>query len=174
MSTIGPEVPAHLLNRHKNDEAEHDADLNAPVGPQIPPELLNQVHDDEEEEDDYVPALPPDMVATRSAGPSASGTSASRYARVPGPAQSPYDSKHYSDDDDDDDVGPKPLPPGIKHAETDAVREFMKSEEKRRKELEVSQVHSTPAVLCMKQMSGSWKTETTEKRRMDACAPIIV
>jgi hypothetical protein len=41
------------------------------------------------------------------------------------------------DDDSDDDVGPKPLPAGMHHEETDAVKEFLASEEKRRKLAEV-------------------------------------
>jgi hypothetical protein len=136
MPIVGPEIPAHLLNRHRTDEDGHDTDSNLPIGPEIPSELLEQEQDDDdEEEEDYLPALPPDMVATRSAGPYA-GPSTSIVSRPP-PAHSLYNSIHYSDDDDDDDVGPKPLPPGVTHAETDAVREFMEKEEKRRKELEV-------------------------------------
>lgn len=130
MPTIGPEIPAHLLNRKRTDEEDHDADSTQPVGPIIPQELLNQAQDEEE---DYVPALPPDIAATRSGG-SSSGPSTSQYVRVTLPSS--LDSRYYSDDDDDD-VGPKPLPPGTRHEETDAVREFMEREEKRRKELEV-------------------------------------
>jgi hypothetical protein len=133
MPTIGPEFPAHLLRVGEEDHA-----TGSVVGPQIPQRLLNLAQDDEEE-DDYIPALPPDMVATRFAGPSASKPSTSKPVGVsmPPPGRS-YDSRHFSDDDDDsdDDVGPKPLPSGVKHAETDAVREFMEKEEKRRKELE--------------------------------------
>jgi hypothetical protein len=150
MSPIGPEIPAHLLNRHNTDE-DHDTEPTLSVGPHIPPELLNQTQDDEDDED-YVPALPPDMAATRSAGPSTSGNPTNKHVGVSGPALVPssYDSRHYSDDDDDDDdVGPKPLPPGMRHVETDAVREFMEKEEKRRKELEV-RIHSGSIILRMK------------------------
>lgn len=133
MPIVGPEIPAHLLNRNSTDEDGCDTDSNLPIGPEIPFELLKQEQDDDEE--DYLPALPPDMVATRSAGPSVAGPSAS-VASKPPPVPF-YDSTHYSDEDDDEDVGPKPLPPGVTHAETDAVREFMEKEEKRRKELEV-------------------------------------
>jgi Protein of unknown function (DUF3752) len=137
MPTIGPDIPAHLLNRNRTDEEDHAIDSNPAVGPQIPQALLNQTQDDEEEDDDYVPALPPDMVATRSVGPSTSKPSTSKTVEVPvpPPIHSSYHSRHSSDDEDD--VGPKPLPPGMRHEETDAVREFMEKEERRRKELEV-------------------------------------
>ena len=41
------------------------------------------------------------------------------------------------DDDSDDDFGPKPLPAGMQHQQTDAVKEFIEREEKRRKLAEV-------------------------------------
>ena len=41
------------------------------------------------------------------------------------------------EDDDDDDFGPKPLPAGMQHQQTDAVKEFIEREEKRRKLAEV-------------------------------------
>lgn len=147
MSGIGPELPAHLLNRHKSNDSEEEETQATPVGPTIPAELLNQAIDDEDEdEDDYAPALPPDMLATRSTGPSLPGPSSSSSTtgkRVVGPSipsyPPTYDPRFHSSfsDDDDDDFGPKPLPAGVKHAETDAVKEFMEREEKRRKEAEV-------------------------------------
>ena len=51
-----------------------------------------------------------------------------------------YDPTTYhddSEDDDDDDFGPKPLPAGMQHQQTDAVKEFIEKEEKRRKLAEV-------------------------------------
>ena len=130
MSPIGPEIPAHLLNRHNTDERDCDPDSNTnpPAGPRIPPELLTQGQQDDEEEEDYVPALPPDMIATRSAGPSNSDTPTSKYIGVSGPTLIPSSSRYSDDDDDDDDVGPKPLPPGMRHVKTDAVKEFMEKE----------------------------------------------
>lgn len=162
MSPIGPEIPAHLLNRHNTGGEGHDTDPNPSVGPHIPPELLAQAQSDDEE--DYVPALPPDMIASRSAGPSNSSNSTSKHLGISMlvPVTSSYDSRHYSDDEDDEDVGPKPLPSGMKHVKTDAVKEFMEKEEKRRKELEVRK-YSGSAILCMKQVSGSWKTEDIEE-----------
>lgn len=142
MSTIGPAIPAHLLNRHGTNEEGLDTDSDSPVGPQIPVELLNQANDDAEEEG-YVPALPPDMVATRSAGSSSTSRATTNTHGASGlvQGQSSYIHRYQSDDDDDDDVGPQPLPPGTRHAETDAVREFVEKEEKRRRELEVRQLH---------------------------------
>ncbi|KAG5643047.1 hypothetical protein DXG03_001625 [Asterophora parasitica] len=151
---IGPELPPHLLQR---SEEENEVS----VGPQIPSHLLNPQNtaaaDDDDEEDDYVPELPPDLAATRSAGPSlpeagGSGSgSTSESKRVVGPSMPSYpptyDPKYhttYNDDSDDDDFGPKPLPAGVKHAETDAVREFMEREERRRK---IAEEAAKPKVL---------------------------
>ncbi|KAG6806344.1 hypothetical protein H0H87_002802, partial [Tephrocybe sp. NHM501043] len=56
------------------------------------------------------------------------------------PAYPPiYDPKYhsaYSEDNDDDDFGPKLLPAGVQHAQTDAMQEFMEREERRRKQAE--------------------------------------
>ena len=48
-----------------------------------------------------------------------------------------YHSADEDDDDSDDDFGPKPLPAGMQHQQTDAVKEFIEREEKRRKLAEV-------------------------------------
>ncbi|KAF5376871.1 hypothetical protein D9615_007260 [Tricholomella constricta] len=142
MAAIGPELPPHLLRREEGEDNKEAVS----VGPQIPPGRLNQQNaddDDDEDEDDYVPELPPDLAATRSAGlshPEAGGSNSSEHKRVVGPSMPSYpptyDPKYhsvYDDDSDDDDFGPKPLPAGVKHAETDAVKEFMDREERRRK-----------------------------------------
>ncbi|KAF8060770.1 hypothetical protein FPV67DRAFT_1673615 [Lyophyllum atratum] len=145
MASIGPELPPHLQRRSNEEEVEEE-DVNVVVGPQIPSGLLNQV-DDDDDEDDYVPELPPDLAATRSAGPSnaeASGSSSSVNKRVVGPSlpsyPPTYDPKFHSayedEDDSDDDFGPRPLPAGVKHVERTAVQEFMEREERRRREAE--------------------------------------
>ncbi|KAG6828992.1 hypothetical protein H0H92_006064 [Tricholoma furcatifolium] len=136
MPSIGPELPPHLQQRSEEPES-------VVAGPAIPPELLKQqsVADDDDDEDDYVPELPPDLAVARSAGPSATPSSSNEVKRVSGPAMPSYppiyDPKYQTaygdDDDDDDDFGPKPLPAGVKHAEKDAVQEFMEREERRRK-----------------------------------------
>ncbi|KII86248.1 hypothetical protein PLICRDRAFT_164662 [Plicaturopsis crispa FD-325 SS-3] len=137
MSSIGPELPPHLLARPKSTEADKDDSPPPPatvnVGPQIPPELLQRpqptvTEDEDEDEDDYVPQLPPDLIASR-AGPSK--------RPVIGPSfPSAQDHDRRQDDDSDDDVGPMPLPAGYSYQQGDAVREFMEKEERRRKQVE--------------------------------------
>ena len=161
MSAIGPELPPHLQSQttsHSNDDDNEGAvagphipthllkppstsKASVTVGPIIPPEFLKSSanNEEEEEEDDYMPELPPDLVQSRVAGPSAPGPSR-RQAGPSLPSYAPtYDPRSYADeeDDDDDDFGPKPLPTGMQHRQTDAVKEFMEKEEKRRKHLEV-------------------------------------
>ncbi|KAJ7052917.1 hypothetical protein C8F01DRAFT_1065380 [Mycena amicta] len=71
MSSIGPVIPAHLLND----------------GPQLPVEEV----DDDDDDDDYGPALPPDMLAGPSKPPP---------AQVKGPSM-PTRPTHQDDSDDD-------------------------------------------------------------------------
>ncbi|GLB36803.1 putative protein of unknown function (DUF3752) [Lyophyllum shimeji] len=142
MPAIGPELPPHLQRPSEEEEKTE----TVVVGPQIPPDLLNNQVKDEDDEDDYVPELPPDLAAAHSAaGPSTvemSASSSSAARRVVGPSlpsyPPTYDPKLHAayEEEDDDDVGPKPLPAGVKYAEKDAVQEFMEREERRRKEAE--------------------------------------
>lgn len=170
MSSIGPELPPHLLNLRSasSEESEKEKHPSITVGPQIPPECVNQadVPDNEnDDEDDYVPALPPDLIAARVAGPSAPPVASGKRQLGPSfPTYAPtYNPHHYysdDDDDDDDNFGPKPLPPGMQHEATDAVKEFMEKEEKRRKEIEVSLV---PLVMSLRiTVTGSCQTESAE------------
>lgn len=176
MSSIGPELPPHLLNQQKSSSDEGVEEENPSVitvGPQIPPQLLSEPYndDEDEDEDDYVPALPPDLIAARVAGPSAppeASSSASLGKRQLGPSlptyAPTYDPHHYysdEDDDDDDDFGPKPLPPGMQHEATDAVKEFMEKEERRRKQIEVS---PGPFIYVGSRitLAGSCQTESAE------------
>lgn len=127
MSSIGPELPPHLLNQ------SNAADSDDEQGPSLPPNVTpvnpsKPVVEEEDDEDDYAPALPPDLVASRSAGPS---------KKILGPAPPPSRQQYYDDDDSDDDVGPRPLPSGANHQEIDAVKQFRETEEKRRKMIEV-------------------------------------
>ncbi|KAG6909090.1 hypothetical protein DXG01_002071 [Tephrocybe rancida] len=141
MPSIGPALPPRLQSSEGPEPTT--------AGPQIPPGLLKQqpAEDDEDDEDDYVPELPPDLAATRSAGPSVPAparSSSNEEKRVSGPSMPSYppiydpnyQEAYNEDDDDDDDFGPKPLPSGVQHAQTDAVKEFMEREERRRKEAE--------------------------------------
>jgi hypothetical protein len=149
MSPIGPAIPEHLLNQTsvQHDDQQDDESPQA-IGPQIPAGLVEQTRpetDEEEDEDDYAPALPPDMIPARSSAPIVSNlaeSSSSTNKRVAGPALPSYPpiydpNVHSFDDDDDDDIGPKPLPAGVKHAEKDAVTEFIEREERRKKLAEV-------------------------------------
>ncbi|KAG1746978.1 hypothetical protein EDB19DRAFT_1905790 [Suillus lakei] len=112
MSSIGPQIPVHLL----------------PTGVSA---------DDSDEDDDYTPALPPDLAASRSAGPSLPSKSESNSLpskrQHVGPSlphsQAPYD------DDSDSDVGPQPLPAAYasRVEGKSGVEEFLEREERRRK-----------------------------------------
>ncbi|KAG1894754.1 uncharacterized protein F5891DRAFT_1130850 [Suillus fuscotomentosus] len=109
------------------------------IGPQIPAHLLATVASagDSDEDDDYTPALPPDLSASRAAGPSLPSKSVSNtplpQRHYVGPSvphsQTPYD------DDSDSDVGPQPLPAAYASQieEKSGVEEFMEREERRRK-----------------------------------------
>lgn len=135
MSSIGPALPAHLLNQSAGPSNDGNESDEEPVvaGPQNPTATVQKPPlDDDSDDDDYAPALPPDMIASSS-------------KKVVGPTMPPsysatYDSRvqYHNPDDSDDDVGPKPLPAGVGFAERDAVKEFMAKEEKRRREVEVS------------------------------------
>ncbi|KAH7912692.1 hypothetical protein BJ138DRAFT_1112154 [Hygrophoropsis aurantiaca] len=129
MSSIGPQIPAHLLPTASNNE-------------------------EEEEDDDYTPALPPDLLATRTQ-PTSTSTSTStppesesqpqppRQLRQPTAATpqpprrtlGPSFPSSNPDDDSDDDVGPKPLPSwlvGEPETERSGVQEFLEREERLR------------------------------------------
>jgi hypothetical protein len=181
MSAIGPELPPHLVNDSTNtDDRNEEALTSNTVGPQIPPSLLKQ--DEEEDEDDYVPELPPDMIAGRSTGLTAAPSTSKRVVGPSMPSYPPtYDPRYhtsYSDDDedDDDDFGPKPLPAGVRHVEIDPVKQFMEKEEKRRKEVEVRDLYSS-CYICPDHTTlrlGSSKTQNSEARRMDVGPSIIL
>lgn len=103
------------------------------IGPEIPQQSSSKPDlDSEEDEDDYVPALPPDLVAQR--------TSQKRIQGPTLPSMAPRDEE----DDDDDDVGPMPLPSAYLNSlqeEQDGVTEFLEREKRRKEAIEV-QRHS--------------------------------
>ncbi|KAF8879960.1 hypothetical protein BD779DRAFT_1550529 [Infundibulicybe gibba] len=137
MSSIGPELPPHLQVQKTHDsDLEETTNSTGIVGPQIPAHLLSAPNDNgDSDEDDYVPELPPDMVA----GPSIPTPPPNAPAKaVVGPSFPPSGGEYGGDgdDDDDDDFGPQPLPAGYQHRETSAVQRFIETEEKRRKEVE--------------------------------------
>ncbi|KAH7925689.1 hypothetical protein BV22DRAFT_417566 [Leucogyrophana mollusca] len=127
------------------------------IGPQIPAHLLpTPTAEDSDEDDDYTPALPPDLLAARTQPGPSSGTPRPTSPPVPPPAASASISRSAADsssrrvvgpsfpgpnsydDDSDDDVGPKPLPAGLSaaHEERSGVQEFLEREERRRKQAE--------------------------------------
>ncbi|TDL22310.1 hypothetical protein BD410DRAFT_898265 [Rickenella mellea] len=144
MSSIGPELPPHLLKQTSEADVEED-DPQSSIGPALPPHLSNlplvtdQADEDEEEDEDaYVPELPPGLSVSRTAPqppstaspPLPASTSSKRILGPSLPTQNRYG------DDEDDDYGPMPMPEGHRQDAGDGVREFMEKEEKRRKEVE--------------------------------------
>jgi hypothetical protein len=107
------------------------------VGPQIPTDCAIRKpaeEEEEEEEDDYVPELPPDLAAQRTA----------QKGRVLGPSLPSAVHNSSYDDSDDDDVGPMPLPAhlGSQQQEKSAVEEFLEREKRRQQAIEVRDVGS--------------------------------
>lgn len=128
------------------------------IGPQIPPHLLPTVsaptENDtaESDEDDYTPALPPDLAAARNAvGPSSRPTPGPSTRRSPspvpprrviGPTRPTVRPEHdvHPDSDSDADVGPQPLPIYALATSTHSgVEEFLEREARRRKNVEEAQ-----------------------------------
>jgi hypothetical protein len=197
MPTIGPEIPPHFLNRSE-ESTQSSRDKPSVVGPKTPPHLVagsskppsqpsQQVHDEvskeeSESDDDYGPALPPELLASRSRSrPS---------AEVVGPSlpqsynkDQNFDQRRYGDDadeeDSDDEVGPVPLPEGISFEEEDGVREFMEREERRRKQIEVRNLNSFTERTVLYSLSndsvyiGGCKAKSVKARRVDARSTVI-
>ncbi len=162
MSAIGPELPPHLLKRVNNvdDGVDEDAKELGPalptqgttsktssIGPQFPTHLIGAgaSNDNDEEDDDYVPALPPSLAASRAGGSKPAETSApsTSQRRVLGPSLPGRDRYEEDDDDDssDDDFGPMPPPahggPVRDDGMSEGVREFLAREERMQKAKEV-------------------------------------
>ncbi|KAI9059555.1 hypothetical protein FKP32DRAFT_1528066, partial [Trametes sanguinea] len=150
---VGPQIPEHLLassSSHDDAHSSNDDDGPAPIGPQIPehvaptvprsttptqpPSVSAPAKEEEEDDDDYMPALPPDLAAARTA----------TAKPVKGPTLPPsFAGSRYEDDEDDEDVGPRPLPEGYVIEEKDGVQEFLEREERRRKQLEEASKKTT-------------------------------
>ncbi|KAF9042216.1 hypothetical protein BJ165DRAFT_1486240 [Panaeolus papilionaceus] len=146
-ASIGPSIPAHLLNQNisRNEDKDEESD-DDDIGPSLPSSSRN-----------IGPSMPPSSSSRSTsrniglskppAGPSMPppsvplSSSSGPQKRTIGPAlpsyAPTYDPKAHAslldDDDSDDDIGPKPLPAGMQHQQSDAVKEFMEREEKRRK-----------------------------------------
>ncbi|KAK8843469.1 hypothetical protein IAR55_007126 [Kwoniella newhampshirensis] len=147
---IGPTLPPHLA---------HLAASRSPSPPGRSPGPA--AADEEEDEDDYVPALPPHILAVRgekssspsvgpSIGPSIPSAAPSIGPSMPiavgpsmppraGPSRSTVGPSYGLEDEDSDDdvIGPRPIPTsGEEEGSGSAIREFMEREERRRKEAE--------------------------------------
>ena len=166
--TVGPQMPPGFGAK---DDQENDAPQNG-IGPSIPAHLLQSSR---KAADDDESTTPPPPTHRPRQGPEA-GPSTNR--RVVGPALPNYGPTYNpntygnveDEDDSDEDVGPKPLPAGMKHEESNAVKEFLEREERMRKAREASTGYS---------LSSYSKAETatvigcgegeecTETRRMD-------
>jgi hypothetical protein len=101
------------------------------IGPSIPtPSSSNTLPED----DDYVPELPPDLIAAQHSAPK----------RAVGPTMPSMRPRDDDDDSDDDDVGPMPLPSAYsnsQHEEQDGVSEFLEREKRRKEAIEVCVLH---------------------------------
>ncbi|KAH8101416.1 hypothetical protein BXZ70DRAFT_933003 [Cristinia sonorae] len=136
---IGPEIPAQLERKSTtpfdDDEPEAGPSIGPSVGPQIPTHLTGSSlsrppPEEEEEEDDYMPALPPELLASRSGATN----DAAPKPKLQGPTFPPgMSSRRHYDDSDDDDYGPQPLPNGVLVEEKSGVKLFLEQEERRKK-----------------------------------------
>lgn len=159
---IGPDIPAHLRNSNSSPTQEekdalgpHIPEESAHVGPQLPVDLSErkkqeEEHEIDDDEDDYTPALPPELVAHGTGAKpkpysqagliTTSNPSPEPSRRILGPSLPSHSSySNLDEDSDEDDVGPKPLPEGLRPMhEKDAVAEFMEREERRRKNEELA------------------------------------
>jgi hypothetical protein len=148
--TSGPQLPPGYGGSTVIDDAEDEDEPAAPqvgIGPAIPAHLLKAKSNDVDEGRSTTPPPPPSIgpsfpihiKAQPQAGPSTSNRKAIGPA-LPnyGPTYNPSTFNNIEvDDDSDDDVGPKPLPAGMKHEESNAVKEFLEREERMRKAREV-------------------------------------
>ena len=138
------------LNIYDEDNDDNDGPKPAvTIGPSMPPEFLKAPESPVDDgDDDNGPDLTPHLRkgGREEADPSMPTPGPSTEKRQVGPtlpSYAPtYDPTTYHnddgvDDDDDDDFGPKPLPAGMQHQQTDGVKEFIEREEKRRKLAEV-------------------------------------
>jgi len=159
MSSIGPQIPPHLLGqfqRTDNDSDDSGPQINTvSIGPEIPSHSQPELDVDDSGPRPVIgPAFPKASKGSKenrkSAEPSTSRLSSASGPSLPstsghtvvkpqiGPPFSIHPSSYDLDEDDDDeDFGPKPLAAGH-YERPDPVKEFMEKEEKRRKAVEVT------------------------------------
>lgn len=162
MSSIGPQIPAHLraqFEPEREDEENDDGGGPQPpkssvLGPQIhldskttgTGESEVRVYDDSEDDTRPRPSLETlglrvvEVETERGSRPfvGASKQGKANLPRVLGPSLPGrrVTVVQDSDGDEDDDIGPKPFV-GLQHSQPDAIKDFMEKEEKRRKAAEV-------------------------------------
>lgn len=165
MSSIGPQLPPHLQHLASNNGDDDSDEEAATSGPQLPPgHGASKVEDEQEDEKESVgpqptvigPSIPSHLMksttppppshsrVSQPQGPDA-GSSSKRVVGPTLPSYGPtYNASTFNniedDDDSDEDVGPKPLPSGMRHEESDAVKEFLDREERMRKAREVRSI----------------------------------
>ena len=138
---IGPALPPHLAHLAGGSSSRSPS----PPGPRLP--VTNDkedLHDDDD--DDYGPALPPHLLASRRAASPPRHTpileSTPNFNPVlPGPVL-PTDrgkvKNHNEEEESDDEIGPRPVMGEVIPEERSAVQEFMEREARWAKEREVS------------------------------------
>ncbi|TEB30649.1 hypothetical protein FA13DRAFT_1630254 [Coprinellus micaceus] len=128
--TLGPQMPPGF---GAEDDQEDDAPQDG-IGPSIPAHLLQSTWKNREEDESVMPPPAARPRQVPEAGPSSSRRVVGPTLPNYGPTYNPNTYGNVEDEDDsDEDVGPKPLPAGMKHEESNAVKEFLEREERMRK-----------------------------------------
>jgi hypothetical protein len=160
MSSIGPQLPPHLLatlgksNTSDDEDTTEEPSANpsdiGSIGPQLPPThaMLEPSAAEDDSDDDYAPALPPGFSQHSQPSilrPAASTQAPTTSGRAVGPTP-PAQPARYDDDESDEEIGPSPFPVKMS-VQKDAVAEFREREENRRKAFEAC-LQPVACVLC--------------------------
>ncbi|KAJ3530453.1 hypothetical protein NMY22_g8562 [Coprinellus aureogranulatus] len=135
--TVGPQMPPGFGSSRVHDD-EDDKAPSSGIGPAIPAHLLRGSSGKDAEGGGRSTTPPLERPSRPTHSPEA-GPSTNRKVVGPtlpnyGPTYNPDTYGNVEDEEDsDDDVGPKPLPAGMKHEESNAVKEFIEREERMRK-----------------------------------------
>ncbi|KAJ3525730.1 hypothetical protein NMY22_g10451 [Coprinellus aureogranulatus] len=135
--TVGPQMPPGFGSSRVHDD-EDDKAPSSGIGPAIPAHLLRG-SSGKDPEGGGRSTTPPLERPSRPTPEPEPGPSTNRKVVGPtlpnyGPTYNPDTYGNVEDEEDsDDDVGPKPLPAGMKHEESNAVKEFIEREERMRK-----------------------------------------
>ena len=137
MTSIGPQIPAHLLTQYRKQNDDNDNNDEGP--PQPSPEIPSYVVSSSTTESQFSVFDVRRRELSKGDRPSESHSTSwgSQGKRVLGPS---IPLAYGSDSSDEDDIGPKPLQPGTQNKQPDAVKDFMEKEENRRKAIEVIRI----------------------------------